>query len=521
SMPAGLPRLFAVASAAAATAAAAANTNSASSTEESHSFSNGDFFPSRYAELPRARLLPGKSSSQPAGLSLASVSVLMRHGARTPLHKVPGYLGDQFRWPTDVAYQLAEMDGVQMQLYDPLHPGSQPSLMRPHRQYLLGGAQPGSLTRLGQADMIRLGQRLRRDYRQLVNDNLRKHKEDYGGWLYCRSTSILRCVQSLQCVLAGLLLDAQPGESLEASAAPATVRVAIRSLIDEDLFPNFRTVPELQNLNLANASALLSRLDGYLATRQQLANAFGIPSYGGRASPMPSWNETQKPRENFVPLYFARDDLSARLAHGSTLPGPVAKLCPTLDRLCALELLTEEMGPCEIWEEALPYCIGTWVHTLASNVDRLASGRGDHHRFELYSSHDSMLLPVLLALGFDPRSDISWPPFGSAIVFEFYTNDNGSSAGATASQERIWCRVLYQDRAVQLPGCQSEFAPLSVLSDRFFRLARPREGFVEASQAAGRELNSWYREHGLAHLEPWPYDADSTGADGERDAKRA
>uniref|UniRef100_A0A1I8F388 Lysosomal acid phosphatase n=1 Tax=Macrostomum lignano TaxID=282301 RepID=A0A1I8F388_9PLAT len=297
------------------------------------------------------------------------------------------------------------MDGVQMQLYDdPLHPGSQPSLMRPHRQYLLGGAQPGSLTRLGQADMIRLGQRLRRDYRQLVNDNLRKHKEDYGGWLYCRSTSILRCVQSLQCVLAGLLLDAQPGESLEAST-------------------------------------------------------------GSR-------------------IYFA---------------GSVAKLCPTLDRLCALELLTEEMGPCEIWEEALPYCIGTWVHTLASNVDRLASGRGDHHRFELYSSHDSMLLPVLLALGFDPRSDISWPPFGVP------------QSCATASQERIWCRVLYQDRAVQLPGCQSEFAPLSVLSDRFFRLARPREGFVEASQAAGRELNSWYREHGLAHLEPWPYDADSTG----------
>lgn len=110
----------------------------------------------------------------------------------------------------------------------------------------------------------------------------------------------------------------------------------------------------------------------------------------------------------------------------------------------------------------------------ASAVRRLrAASEGHGERLLLYSGHDTVLAPLLAALGaFSTPGVCKWPPYASRIALELWRRDD------SASEEMV--RVLFNGRVVtaDIDGCgpgrragsaspqepRGEFCPLATLS---------------------------------------------------------
>ena len=86
-------------------------------------------------------------------------------------------------------------------------------------------------------------------------------------------------------------------------------------------------------------------------------------------------------------------------------------------------------------------------------------------KLNLYSGHDTTLLPLLSALGIDISN---WPPYASNIIFELYRKN-------VSGKSEYFVKVLYNGEEQRVTGEYSTMCPLAtfIKSMESIRLTHP------------------------------------------------
>ncbi|XP_055329146.1 lysophosphatidic acid phosphatase type 6-like [Paramacrobiotus metropolitanus] len=362
-------------------------------------------------------------------LKLQSIQVFFRHGARTPLRPIPFLPGVQ--WPKElmanppaspVQYVLTGMDGKVMTRSP--HDDKLQKIVFP------GGAKAGHLTTVGKQQMFDLGRRLRMEYiekRRLLNPAYSESQ------VYVRSTNILRTVESAQWMVSGMF-DA---------AAKGAKPVVIHTDLDEEeiLYPNVNFCIALKNVN----KSFYKWVDDMPGLEKSRLAHTKILNY------TPEKYDGKK-----LDYQELRDELSAREANGLYIPPEAKEMWNQIDSHAIEMLKLMVSGPDEKKRSTvLSLSCGAVLHMVAANMDT-AGQVTDSKKMFVYSAHDSLMMALLLTLGF---FDGHWPPFAADIVFELYTD----------KQDKKWVRILFMGRPQKLGKEQGEI----ISYDKFKKLIAP------------------------------------------------
>lgn len=93
-----------------------------------------------------------------------------------------------------------------------------------------------------------------------------------------------------------------------------------------------------------------------------------------------------------------------------------------------------------------------------------AGGEGEKYgdmKLSVFSGHDTVIAPVLAALGVYTEELCVWPPYASSIVFELWQDSKGAAPAAPSesSYKKIsFVRVIYNGKDVSsaIPACKAE-----------------------------------------------------------------
>lgn len=363
---------------------------------------------------------------------LKQVQVFFRHGARTPLHIIPGL--EQARYfkehvetnlpHTDIKHQVVFMpDGAVRQKNAASEDFFKLSTLR-------GGAGAGLLTHIGQQQMYKLGLRLREAYGdipcflpQIVNP----------CDVYIQTTNMDRTIASARCVAAGLF-----GKENLDHQSPLTM-YALRGK-DEYLYPNLKTCL-LSKLVDREYHIKFDKIPGIREDRELFECMLGYDS-------------CRKGMK--LNLSYVKDDLSARLAFGYKLPEPLNSFVDMVEEDAIKIFYYSVCGGCEEERQLVTRVgIGKLVDKVITSMRTCVNG-GKTPKLYLYSGHDATIVALLEVLGI---FDNKWPPFAADITFELYQDAAG----------KHYVRVLYCGKQKIIRGCSKP----TVMWEEFFRNIEP------------------------------------------------
>ena len=114
-------------------------------------------------------------------------------------------------------------------------------------------------------------------------------------------------------------------------------------------------------------------------------------------------------------------------------------------------------------------------------------------KFTLYSGHDTVIAPVLAALGVYNRF-CTWPPYASHIVFELWKNARTPSLTRPSNETMrdFYVRVLYNGKDVtrHIPQCRvAAQEALQADQNARFRQSRMRSTLDELGGSTHYQLN--------------------------------
>ncbi|XP_035669926.1 lysophosphatidic acid phosphatase type 6-like isoform X2 [Branchiostoma floridae] len=372
------------------------------------------------------------------GLELKLVQIVFRHGARTPISRLPPSI-EQATWSSDLVktvphtlidYRVVSLDGG-AQPPSPVEDSYQKH--GPHK----GGARWGQLTTLGQQQMFDLGQLLRKHY---VENNRFIDPGYNPQQVYVRSTNIKRTVESARCVLAGLFGNSQ-------SDREDPIRIYTSHVNKEIFWPNYVHCGHLGAFWKTAWGLLDTALPGYREDRLKLQHILGI----------------QEARQ--FNIFGLRDELTARKAHDLPIPENLAALEDVVEQRATQCMAALVSGVEDGHSHALRLSTGPVINLLTQNMQR-AQNSENCHKLHLYSGHDTTLIPLLKALGiFDDR----WPPYAAHVTLELYQD----------AKKNNFVKVLYLEEEKQVQGCSAVLCPFEEFKEAMATVALSHKAFWE------------------------------------------
>lgn len=368
-----------------------------------------------------------ENALEPANLKLKlkHVQILFRHGARTPLHLMPGI--EQATYPANFLLKPVPHTIFDIQFVNadgrPL--GSSRYDAHYEKTQLKGGCTGGLLTNYGQDQMYILGKRLRRDYVEKIKliDSFDPNLVDLT------TTHMRRTKESLRCVLAGFF-------GVENLRKQEPIIVKSNDSNNEIMVPCPHLCPVFWQIN---RSAMVHGVDmqEFLEDRALLEKELGAEHY----------------KNIGIDFIAVRDDIVARKTHGLPLPKQITPdIYDMVNRNATKIIYYANCGQHEAERMvATRLSMGRLMKKFLDNIKDTVSGKSKV-KMHMYSGHDTTIMPILAMLNLEVNE---WPPFGADIIFELYEDAD--------KKHYITVRYLGKPRIVR--GCDKELCPLDQFID--------------------------------------------------------
>ncbi|OZJ05205.1 hypothetical protein BZG36_02461 [Bifiguratus adelaidae] len=293
----------------------------------------------------------------------------------------------------------------------------------------------GQLTNVGRHSMSKLGENLR----QIYVDRLHYLPETWSpNTLLIRSTDYSRTHDSvIQLVSGGLYPEGTRGKDFE-------VQVYTRERDMEILYPN-PNCKRLRVLAKEFHAAVAKEFD---------------PTFKKAAS---AWKDfvSEVSLDSHPSASGLLDTIYAAKAHGIPLPKGLddEQLFRELESSVTAEWFRGYEENAEMRRLGMGPLLGAMREHMVNKVEGKSGNLHPDTKAAIYSGHDTTVAPLVISLGgFDGR----WPPFSSSVVIELLQDTTQSTSSWTSwltrksNVDSHYVRVRYNDKLLNLPGCQAE-----------------------------------------------------------------
>lgn len=328
------------------------------------------------------------ASSSP--LELRHVLLFHRHGDRTPvLLSAEAASADRGFWASRVASdaQLARLARVG-------HVVGRSEAQEPTISPVRGDSWPcGALTSLGVAHMTRKGRSLRAKYGALLDT-----QQDTNKQIYVLTSSVPRCIQSVQCLLDGLLHEEDEDED---AVAPVLVHTFEKNVLAPQ--HPLKVFFQIERI-VADDIAQLPEEDreAMQTLGEQLRELLRVPADRPLA-----WTAV-------------RDDLKCREAHGLPLPDGIS---PAM----AAKVYEYDAWMWHKLYSRHDFCLDAFqdgVREVYEHLGRVVNASEDDRqpKIAFFSAHDNSIVALVCSLGLQIGGQL--PEYGTVVAFEVYRDPN-------------------------------------------------------------------------------------------------
>eukprot|EP00794_Sanderia_malayensis_P002465 gene2465-2838_t len=240
--------------------------------------------------------------------------------------------------------------------------------------------------------------------------------------LNVRTTNILRTIKSARCILAGIY-----GKTT--LKHPITMITSVNE--HEFMYPNYYFCKNLKHWADIVWSTT-AEVPGLVKFCTAIGKRLGIHGTVEELS-----------------MVALQDNIHARLAHGHSVPSFLLDKFPEIESF-AVQIQLRVIAGTGDSLRIIRNSIGNFVENICTQLeDKIQNHSG--YKMLIFSAHDTTLMALLKAIGV---YDNKWPRFSSDIKIELYKQSIG----------KWFVKVLYNDKEMKIPGCESTLCP----ADRFF-----------------------------------------------------
>ncbi|XP_029189069.2 lysophosphatidic acid phosphatase type 6-like [Acropora millepora] len=374
-----------------------------------------------------------KENTPNGNMELVLVQIAFRHGARTPIFRSPCQELDDVTWPAELHVGALPHTAVDYQMK---HVSGGPAPISETNNRLLkllltGGTPVGHLTKVGQQQTYNLGKDCAKNY----VEKLKFLQKTYSPQeIFVRTTNFQRTIDSARCMVAGMFGK----ENLKG------LTIHTENEENEILYPNSDYCKNLKNWTKYSLSHDgLKKLDGFQNRQEEIYRTLAI-------------NYHEKPN---VAVHL-RDIVVTMRAHNMKVPKAINQVFNVIEEQALQLFLTMQCGTSHLsGKEVLSLAVGLFLEHIVENCEKKINNKNSY-KLMLFSSHDTTLVLLLLALGiFNNR----WPDFAADVAFELYRDKD----------DVYFVRVLHMGEEKIIPGCGSPFCPLdkfkALVSEYFVR----------------------------------------------------